>query len=328
MTQRRILLALAFDGVLHPVNSRTESMFCRLDLFEAWLRMRPAIQVVITSSWREVHSLDELVSFFSEDLQHRIADVAPAYERVFGKPWSRSSKDIADRRYRRQAEIERWIADGDAPCDRWAALDDDPSLFAPGCPNLVVCDSALGLTEERLAKLDELLFDAVWDGDPGIKARLDKLDQDVRDGLRTPESLSMFTREQVRAITITPAPEAPTPKYDWGEQDERLEAADMISVQEASALSGVPAAILKRWAVSGRVLGLEHVQLGMRFPRWQFERPFRAAIPVLFEVLQTRDAWVVLHWLETPLESLDGRTPRVAIERGGLARVLVLAKFD
>jgi hypothetical protein len=30
----------------------------------------------------------------------------------------------------------------------------------------------------------------------------------------------------------------------------------------------------------------------------------------------------------TPLESLDGRTPLVAIEQGGLARVLVLAKFD
>ena len=138
----------------------------------------------------------------------------------------------------------------------------------------------------------------------------------------------MFTREQVRAITITPAPEAPTPKYDWGEQDERLEAADMISVQEASALSGVPAAILKRWAASGRVLGLEHVQLGMRFPKWQFEQPLRGVIPKLFKALETRDAWVVLHWLETSLESLDGRTPRVAIEQGGLARVIVLAKFD
>ena len=328
MTQRHILLALDFDGVLHPINSRTESMFCRLDLLEAWLRLRPAIKVVITSSWREVHPFDELVSFFSQDLQHRIAGVTPVYEKLFGKRGARSSEEIAATQYRRKVEIERWMTDSGGSFDAWGALDDDPSLFAPGCPNLVICDPAIGLTEEHLAKLDELLFDAVWDGDPGIKARRAKLDQDVRDGLRTPESLSVFTREQARAMTITPAPEAPTSEYDWGEQEKRLEAADMVSAGEASALSGVPTAVLKRWAASGRVLGLGHVQPGMRFPRWQFEQPLRDAIPKLFEALETRDSWVVLHWLETPLDSLDGRTPRVAIEQGGLARVIVLAMFD
>jgi hypothetical protein len=328
MTPRHIVLALDFDGVLHPLNSRTESMFCRLDPLEAWLRGRPAIRVLITSSWRETHPLDELVSFFSEDLQHRIAGVTPVYEDVFGKQGARSSEEIAATRYRRQVEIERWMADSGVSRDVWAALDDDPALFASGCPNLVVCDPAVGLTEEQLAKLDELLFDAVWDGHPGIKARLAKLDQDVRDGLRTPEGLFMLTREQVRAMTITSSPKAPTPKYDWGEQEERLEAADMVSAGEASALSGVPSAILKRWAASGRVLGLEHVQPGMRFPKWQFEQPLRDAIPRLFKALSTRDPWLVLHWLETPLESLDGRTPRVATEQGHLTRVVSLAKFD
>ena len=85
MTPRNIVLALDFDGVTHPVESRTESKFCRLDLLEAWLRGRPAIRVLISSSWREVHRLDELVSFFSEDLQHRIAGVTPRLEGLPGR---------------------------------------------------------------------------------------------------------------------------------------------------------------------------------------------------------------------------------------------------
>jgi hypothetical protein len=328
LTQRSIILALDFDGVMHPVNTGTESKFCHLDLLEAWLRGRPSVRVLISSSWREEHPLDELVSFFSEDLQRRIAGVTPVYEKVIGQQWVCSNEDVATTQYRRQVEIERWIADSGATVETWVALDDEPSLFAPRCPNLVVCDPRVGLTERHLAMLDGLLFDGVWEGDPGIKARLDRLEQDVRDGLRIPESLSVFTREQVQAMTIIPQPELPGPMYDWGEQEERLEAADMVSVEEASALSGVPAAVLKRWAVSGRVLGLEHGEAEMRFPKWQFDQPLRDAIPELFKALGTKDPWVVLHWLETPLESLAGRTPRAAIEQGDLPRALAMARFD
>ena len=108
MTQRHIVLALDFDGVLHPLNSRTESMFCRLDLLEAWLRGRPAIRVLIASSWREAHPLDVLVSFFSEDLQRRVVGVTPVYEKMLSAQSVRSSEEA---RYRRQVEVERWMAD-------------------------------------------------------------------------------------------------------------------------------------------------------------------------------------------------------------------------
>ena len=328
MTQRTLILALDFDGVMHPVDSRTEAKFCRLDLLEAWLRGRPSVRVLISSSWRALHPLDELVSYFSTDLQDRIAGVTPVCDRPFGKQRAYPAEDIAATRYPRQTEIERWIADsGDASIETWVALDDEPSLFAPACPNLVVCDASVGLTEEHLAMLDRLLFDGVWDGDPGIKARMARLEQTVRDGLHTPESLFIFTPEQVEAMTITSAPE-PAPKYDWGEQDERLKAEDMVSVEQASELSGVPSAVLKRWAVSGRVLGLEHVQPDMRFPTWQFEQPLRDVISELFEALDRKDPWVVLRWFETPLDSLDGRTPRAAIERGDARRVVAVAKHE
>lgn len=77
-----MVLYLDFDGALHPENSRTEPKFCRLPLLEAWLGERPSVEVVISSSWREVHPFAELVSFFAEDLQHRVIGVTPLLRRV------------------------------------------------------------------------------------------------------------------------------------------------------------------------------------------------------------------------------------------------------
>ena len=68
--------------------------------------------------------------------------------------------------------------------------------------------------------------------------------------------------------------------------------------------------------------------LGMRLPKWQFQEPLRSAIPELFKALGTKQAWSLLSWLETPLGSLAGRTPRAAIEHEELARVVDVAKFD
>lgn len=100
----------------------------------------------------------------------------------------------------------------------------------------------------------------------------------------------------------------------------------MLSLGEASVHTGVPADILRAWVERGRLLGLEHVQLGLRLPRWQFEQPLLEAIPVLRKALGTTEPWALLAWLETPLGSLGGRTPRAAIEQGQLERVLLLAR--
>jgi hypothetical protein len=62
-----LILFLDVDGVLHPEGPSREPKFCRLPLLEEWLRGRPGVEVVISSSWREVHPFEELVSFFAED---------------------------------------------------------------------------------------------------------------------------------------------------------------------------------------------------------------------------------------------------------------------
>jgi hypothetical protein len=111
--------------------------FIYLPDFEAFLRAHPSVGVVLSTSWREDHSLEELRSFFSPDLQNRIIGVTPV---LAGGPGGRLK------------EILAWIVQH---CfhGQWAALDDDATLFPAFCDRLVLCQTARGL---RRAKLMEL----------------------------------------------------------------------------------------------------------------------------------------------------------------------------
>ena len=68
-----MILFLDFDGVTHPQPCDDENVFCRLHLIEAVLRERElqGVQIVISSSWREYHGLDDMREFFSQDMQGR-----------------------------------------------------------------------------------------------------------------------------------------------------------------------------------------------------------------------------------------------------------------
>ena len=149
-----MILALDFDGVLHPVNSPTEPKFCRLHLLESWLRAWPGVDVVISSSWREEHPFDLLQSFFAEDLRKRVIGATPLAHTLLGPAWSRSEAERAVAIGERQYEIEQWIATHRAT-EAWMALDDDDSLFRSDCTRVVLCDSSVGLTTEHLFRLDK-----------------------------------------------------------------------------------------------------------------------------------------------------------------------------
>jgi hypothetical protein len=49
----------------------TEELFTLLPLIEEVLRGFEACKIVISSSWREVHPLDELREFFAPDMRPR-----------------------------------------------------------------------------------------------------------------------------------------------------------------------------------------------------------------------------------------------------------------
>lgn len=265
----RRVLALDVDGVMHPLNAGTDSLFCRLGLFEAWLRQRPDVSVVISSSWREAHPLDEMRSFFSVDVQPRVVGMTPVLQKQLALEQHGSPQEIAVMRYQRQAEIERWLIDAGRQHEDWVALDDDASLFAPAQLNLVLTDPSVGLTTQTLA-----LVDAVFRG-------------------------LVFMRT-------------------------RLAAADMLTVAQTLEVLGISEDVLMGWIGSNRVLALGHPALGLHMPKWQFEQPLLGSIQALASA-RGGSAWDLLSWLETPHGALDGITPRAAIERGNVSRVVELA---
>ena len=134
----RALLFLDIDGVLHSSSGR-QRLLSRQPLLESWLRRRPTVDVVFSSTWRLRRSVAELSSVFSEDLQARVAGATPA---IGARLWEPPPM------YVRWAEINAWLRANAPPggsWTRWAALDDQHWLFPPFTVQLVViADPALG----------------------------------------------------------------------------------------------------------------------------------------------------------------------------------------
>lgn len=162
-TESASYLFLDFDGVTHPEKADCDELFVRDELLNQWLQANPDVQVVISSSWREVHSLSELRDFFPCEMASRIMGATPTnILKVKRRFDGRTPRD-------RQAEIEHWLrAHGKEGC-AWVALDDQAWRFRVGCKSLVVCDGKIGLTRENLAQARAIL-DA-WRPAPPRKKR-------------------------------------------------------------------------------------------------------------------------------------------------------------
>jgi hypothetical protein len=145
-----MILFLDFDGVLHPEPCcDREQLFCRMPLLEAVLRDVPSVEIVISSTWRVQHSLDELQQLFSPDIGCRITGVTPLRPTVDPPP------HLAP--YPRHAEIDAWLKQSSRTAERWIALDDRADWFKPFLTTLVHCDSSIGLTEEIANELKRRL---------------------------------------------------------------------------------------------------------------------------------------------------------------------------
>jgi hypothetical protein len=120
-----MIIFLDFDGVLHlefipgstPGKVRVNTVhFTHLANFEAVLRDFPGIDIVISSTWRINHSLDELRSYFSDDIAARIIGVTPVLP----------TRTVA----RREMEIKQWLAGAGRSGERYLAIDDWQPLFS------------------------------------------------------------------------------------------------------------------------------------------------------------------------------------------------------
>ena len=135
-----MIIFLDFDGVLHPVPNNCSTDFSALPLFEAWLRLHKDVRVVISSSWREIMSLDVLKATFSADLHDRVIDKCPIIE------------SIGTEELWRHKEIMEWIGVNEYK-GPWLALDDMDTAFPYGLPQLVACQTKIGIDQDVLTEL-------------------------------------------------------------------------------------------------------------------------------------------------------------------------------
>jgi len=131
----RKIIFLDFDGVLHPDGI---GKFSQLPILEHFLSAMPEAEVVVSSTWREDHTLEQLRGFFSPALQNRITGVTPSLEDGY---------EIGGR----QKEILSYLTAENLSNKNssWVALDDIALFFEDSCPNLVLTDSSKGFTEQE-----------------------------------------------------------------------------------------------------------------------------------------------------------------------------------
>lgn len=139
---------LDFDGVLHR---NTTGTFRKLPQFCQFLRTHPDVRVVISSTWRLLHPLEELREFFEADVRHQIIDVTPDLTVMEGFIAVRTT---------RCEEIAAWLK-AHPEVRYWAILDDEEKLFQKFLERLVLTDSSEGLVDADLAKLEARLREPV-----------------------------------------------------------------------------------------------------------------------------------------------------------------------
>lgn len=104
---------------------------------------------------------------------------------------------------------------------------------------------------------------------------------------------------------------------------QRIQAQDMITTDEAAALTGTTRVTMNAWIKAGRCVGVSHLRRGYKLPRWQFEPFIFPVIAPLSAALGTTEGWQLLAFLESPHPALDGQPPRTALEQGTPAQRIV-----
>lgn len=143
-----MILFLDFDGVLHPYGVEKSKHFSRLPLLESLLREFPSVQVVLSTTWRELYPLNENKARFSLDLKDRIVDQTQS--RV-------ESSELPENLhyFPRHCQCVAWLREN-AQTSQWLAIDDEPWRYTPFCPNVYLTNSKSGLTAEDIDKLRDI----------------------------------------------------------------------------------------------------------------------------------------------------------------------------
>ena len=109
---RPIILFCDWDGVLHRYGAHVKEYFECLPALEEVLRSFPEVQIVVSSDWRKLHTLDELRTPFSPDIRPRLIGMSPCFS------FEKYGEGI------RFEEARAYLRENNLDSERWAALDD------------------------------------------------------------------------------------------------------------------------------------------------------------------------------------------------------------
>ena len=132
---RQRILALDFDGVLHPTGEGAQRVAVRhfgwRPYLERLLISHPEVMLLVHSTWRHQYDLEELRMLLGDALGPRVVAAAPA------------GND-------RWLAIQAWVAQQAGEPDL-LILDDAREEFPATLPfTMVVCDPATGLSDPQV----------------------------------------------------------------------------------------------------------------------------------------------------------------------------------
>jgi hypothetical protein len=138
-----MIIFLDFDGVLHPDPCTPSQAFCHLSHFEAVLIDYPNINVVISSSWRRLKSINQLREYFSIELRHRILGMTPF---------------LSEGDHMRGKECELWLRLQKKDEEEWLAIDDKSNNFEDWISGqLYLTKSEIGLDDAAISSLRKII---------------------------------------------------------------------------------------------------------------------------------------------------------------------------
>lgn len=130
--KKQLIVFLDFDGVLHyfdpkrAFSNKDNAHFAMNKFFEravVEIQKEIDIKIVISSSWREAYSLEELKSNFSNNIQPLIIDILPLLENT---DYFRNQEKLPS--YTRELEASLWLK-SHPEYIYWIAVDDVKEIW-------------------------------------------------------------------------------------------------------------------------------------------------------------------------------------------------------
>lgn len=142
-----LLLFLDFDNVMHWCGH--ELPMSRTEELARIVGAHPELDIVISSSWRESFTLDELKDLFPEEIAERIIGATPVIEPKM--ELNEEGELVAQEHGLREEEIGQFLQEHHWEGVPWVALDDALDLFH-NPENLILVQEGIG--PETIAEVD------------------------------------------------------------------------------------------------------------------------------------------------------------------------------